>query len=421
MKTILFISEAASLAQVVRLATLARSLEGARYQVHFACARFDDIIFAGCPFTLHPIYSLSPATVDRRVRTGLRSYGRRTLARYVAEDRALMQRLRPDLVVGDLRLSLPVSAPASGVRYACLINAYWSPEAERDGFPLPDHPIVSLLGVDLAARHFRKALPYVFDHFARPVNALRRAHGLPPVGSLQNVLTKADYTLYPDVPALVPLRRPAASSGRFLGHVDWSAPVPLPPWWRRLDPGRPTVYLTLGSSGRVELLPLVIDTVAAMGFQVIVSTAGRAAVDSGWRHVYAADYLPGRTAARVACAVISNGGSSTGYQALAEGRPVLGIPSNLDQYLASDAIGRFGAGLHVRAGSAERAAIRAALLRLVGERSFAERAATAARELAKGDAGALFASFVDEALESRAPAHRARIGANRSWDGASTP
>ena len=50
---------------------------------------------------------------------------------------------------------------------------------------------------------------------------------------------------------------------------------------------------------------------------------------------------------------MSNGGSTTGYQALAEGRPVLGIPFNLDQYLASQAIERTGAGLVVRAGLAD--------------------------------------------------------------------
>ena len=59
--------------------------------------------------------------------------------------------------------------------YAALINAYWSPFAERDGFPLPEHPIVKLLGVALAERYFERALPFVFRHFARPVNQLRRA------------------------------------------------------------------------------------------------------------------------------------------------------------------------------------------------------------------------------------------------------
>jgi UDP:flavonoid glycosyltransferase YjiC (YdhE family) len=48
--------------------------------------------------------------------------------------------------------------------------------------------------------------------------------------------------------------------------------------------------------------------------------------------------------------VICNGGSTTGYQALYEGVPILGIASNLDQYLAMSYITNAGAGKLMRAG-----------------------------------------------------------------------
>src|SRR5438132_2651447 len=99
---ILFVSEAVTLAQVVRLATLARSLDPTRYEVHFAAARFDELVFGGAPFLRHPIFSLSPEVVEARVVGGRRIYGASTLARYVAEERALLTALRPALVVGDL-------------------------------------------------------------------------------------------------------------------------------------------------------------------------------------------------------------------------------------------------------------------------------------------------------------------------------
>ncbi len=152
-----------------------------------------------------------------------------------------------------MRLSLAISAPVEKVPYAALINAYWSPFAERDGFPLPEHPIVKLLGVALAERHFPRALPAVFRHFARPFNRLRLRHGLEAIGTLPEVLTFSDLTLFPDVPALVPTRDSPAHH-RYLGYVPWAPPVPLPDWWGRLHPERPTVYVTLGSSGRVQRL-----------------------------------------------------------------------------------------------------------------------------------------------------------------------
>ena len=403
---ILFVAEAVTLAQVVRLVTLARALDPGRYEVHFASARFDELIFAGTPFKRHPLFSLSPGVIDARVVSGRRLYGRRTLARYVRDERALFAELRPELVVGDLRLSLAVSAAVDRVPYAGLINAYWSPDAVHQGFPLPDHPIVRLLGVRMAEEYFPRALPFVFRHFARPVNALRRANGLPELGSLPKVLNAGDHTLFPDVPALVPLRPPTAPSpstatggpATFLGPVLWSPPVALPDWWDALDPQRPTLYVTLGSSGRVQRLPLVIDVAARLGFQVLVATAGRGGVPSTLPpHVHVADFLPGEVAARRAVAVISNGGSTTGYQALSQGRPVLGIASNLDQYPAMTAIERAGAGLLLRAGTLDAEGLAAALTRLVTEPSFSTQARALSDEFARWDSGDNFRRLVARA------------------------
>jgi UDP:flavonoid glycosyltransferase YjiC (YdhE family) len=398
-RRILFVAEAVTLAQVVRLATLARALDPARHEVHFASARFDDLVFAGTTFTRHAIHSLSPRVVEARVAAGRRLYGTRTLTGYVAEERALLDALRPDLVVGDLRLSLSISAAVERVPYACLINAYWSPRALRRAFPMPDHPIVRWLGVPRAERFFPRALPRVFAHFVAPVNALRRRHGLSSIAGLPEVLTHGDHTLYPDVPALVPTSG-LPKNQRYLGPVLWSPAVPLPAWWKTLDPQRPTIYLTLGSSGHVQHLPLAIEAAAGLGYQVLVATAGRCNPSAISRHVYVADYLPGHLAARRAHLVVSNGGSTTGYQALAEGRPVLGIPFNLDQYLAMTAIADAGAGVLLRAGTLDRPNLRQALVRLLAEPSFANAAVRLGDEFARWNAPTAFAAFVDNGFDN---------------------
>jgi UDP:flavonoid glycosyltransferase YjiC (YdhE family) len=395
LRRVLLVSEAVTLAQVVRLVTLARALDPTRFEVHFAAAHFDEMIFADTSFTRHQIHSLTPDIVAARVASGRRIYGRRTLSRYVDDERTLLRALRPSLVVGDLRLSLSVSAPLEGVPYASLINAYWSPQVLREEFPLPDHPIVSLLGVRRAARYFPQARPAVFRHFARPVNALRARHGLPSLGSLSDVLTHGDHTLFPDVPALVPTRDLPAHQ-KYLGPVLWSPPIPLPPWWEALDPQRPTIYVTLGSSGRIERLPLVVDVAAGLGFQVLVATAGRSRLGAVPRHVHVTDYLPGHLAARRALLVVSNGGSTTGYQALAEGRPVLGISANLDQHLAMTAIADAGAGLLLRAGTLTPAPLADALGRLVSEPSYTQAAGRLRDEFARWNAPTAFAAFVEE-------------------------
>jgi UDP:flavonoid glycosyltransferase YjiC (YdhE family) len=399
---ILFVAEAVTLAQVVRLVTLARALDPARFEIHFAAARFDELAFRGTDFVRHTIRSLAPEVVERLVASGKRLYDRGTLEDYLEDDRRVIGTVRPAMVVGDLRWSLAVAAPLARVPHAALINAYWSPHAERDGFPLPDHPIVSLLGEKTAAKYFPIAMPKVFGHFAAPLNALRRKHGLPEIGGLAEVLTCGDDTLFPDIPELVPTR-PSAARHRYLGPVLWSPEVPVPPWWDRLDPARPTVYVTLGSSGRADRLPMVVDAIVARGLQAIVATAGRAALPSATPlpHVYTAPFVPGHLAARRAFAVISNGGSTTGYQALAEGRPVIGVASNLDQYLAMTAIERAGAGVLLRAGSLTQAGVEAALDRVRDGADLRVAAEELQRRFVAWDAAERFRAFVDERVEIR--------------------
>ena len=359
----LFVAENVSLAQVVRLKVLAEALNPQRYNVVFACSRFDPMIFHGFGGERHRIASVSPEQMLRRLQRGQRPYALPTLVRYARQDLELLERVQPALVIGDLRLSLAVAAPKLGVRYAALINAYWSPYARHESFPMPEHPVIDWLGAPRVAPHFHKALPFVFDHFARPLNQLRRLYGMRPVGSLLEALTFGDDTLYPDVPELTPTHE-LPKSHRYLGPVLWAPNGPLPACFDQLDE-RPIVYLTLGSSGSLRALDHVLQAVSRLPLQVLLASAGRFQRVQLPANVHAAEFLPGDVAARRAALVICNGGSSTAYQALAEGVPVLGLPFNLDQYLSMAAIERAGAGRALRSGSAGADAIALAIERLL--------------------------------------------------------
>jgi UDP:flavonoid glycosyltransferase YjiC (YdhE family) len=346
---ILFVSEDVTLEQVVRLAVLAQSLDPSRYEVHFACGHFDELVFRDLQFARHGIVTLERETAFRALAAGKRLYEISVLRHYAEEELELFQKVKPDVVVGDFRLSLAASAPVAKVPLVTLINGYWSPYAVRDRFPIPDHPLVNLLGVQKAEKYFPIAMPKVFGHFAEPVNALRKHFGLQPIGSLMEVLTWGDVTLYPDPPGLVPVRD-LPENHQFIGPILWSPQIPLPSFFETLDQTQPLAYVTLGSSGKVDRLPMILRGLQRAGIVSIVSTAGRT---SGIEELtpYAADYLPGATVAKKCAFVVSNGGSSTGYQALAEGIPVLGVPFNLDQYLAMTAIETAGAGILLRCGT----------------------------------------------------------------------
>jgi UDP:flavonoid glycosyltransferase YjiC (YdhE family) len=366
-RRVLFVTENITLAQVVRLATLAAALPRDQYEVHFACSDFDPLIFEGTEFQRWPLYTIDKEQGFKSLAKGDRMYDVKTLERYVADEMRVMGEVKPAVVIGDFRLSLAVSAALKGVHCASLINAYWSPWAVRERWPVPDHPIVRLVGVERAEKYFPQALPKVFGHFAAPLNSVRKRHGLPEFESLSHQLCFGDSVLYPDIPELCPLSADAPASHHFLGAVQWSPRVAAPPRLRG-DASLPMVYVTLGSSGDVAALPMVLAGLDGLPIRGVLATAGRAAPTQVPANFTVAEYVPGELLASQALFVVTNGGSSTGYQALAAGVPVLGIPSNLDQYLAMQAITGAGAAITLRSGGLTKDQLRKAAVRLLDAR-----------------------------------------------------
>lgn len=399
-RRILFVAENVTLAQCVRLVALSRALDPERYELHFASSEFPDLVFAGTPLIRHQITTLAPEAAARALETGRRLYETADLLRYIEAERQLIRQLRPSLVVGDFRLSLSTSAELERVPSAVLINAYWSPFALRESFPVPDHPIIGFLGEALTEQYFPRAIPHVFRHFARPINAARARHGLAPVGSLLEVLTHGSFTLYPDDPWLTPLEG-APSEHRFLGPVCWQPELggdlggDADDPWSHLPRERPRVYVTLGSSGALRLLPMVVEALASLPVAAVIATAGRASLGTLPPHLLARPFVRGADVARAAALVISNGGSTTGYQALGEGTPVLGLPSNFDQHLATEAIDRAGAGVSLKARSASVEQIRSTVQRALADAALAQGAKTLAARFARHDAAAAFRALVE--------------------------
>lgn len=396
---VLLVAEAVTLAHFARIVTLAKALDPDLYEVVVA----SDPRYAGleapldCAF--HPIRSIPSAEFEQSLARGKPLYSVETLTRYVEEDLALLDRIKPDLVVGDFRLSLAVSAPLRHIPYAAVVNAYWSPYADT-AYPVPDLPMTRILGVTLGQKLFDLARPVAFALHARPLNRVRRKFGLPPLGSdLRNAYTWGDYTLYADIPEVVPTRD-LPPNHRYLGPVLWSTKTPLPEWWNSLPEDRPVVFLTLGSSGRADLLPLVLGALSRLPVSVVVATAGKIALAAVPANAYVADYLPVDVASRRAQLVICNGGSLTTYQALASGVPVIGICFNMDQLLNMQALESLGAGILLRAARTSAEDIFRTTNTILGQEAFNRAACQVGAALVRYDAGAVFRKAVVDMLGS---------------------
>ena len=362
---VLMMAEAVTLAHVARPVALAHALDPARYEVVLACDPRYAAFASGGPWQRVDLHSIPSAQFIRALARGAPVYDLATLEAYVAEDRALLEAVKPDLVVGDFRLSLSVSARLARVPYLTIANAYWSPHY-RGGFPLPVLPMTRWLPLPVVSALFTTFRPLAFALHGRPMNQLRARHGLPSLGpDLRRVYTDADHHLVPDLAALYPLDGPSGHH-TFIGPLMWSPSVDLPPWWDEPVPAQhDTVYVTLGSSGPAALLALVLQALDGLPVRVLASTAGAPLPARPPANARLAAYLPGDAAAARARLVVCNGGSLTVQQALAAGVPVLGLASNMDQFLNMAPITAAGAGLTLRADRISAAAIRAACQQLL--------------------------------------------------------
>lgn len=397
-KRILFFAEAVTLAHVARPIVLARALAGSDFEPIVACDLRYRRFLEREAWTNLPLHSIASAQFLESLAKGRPVYDAAALRSYVDEDRRLIDSVKPDLVVGDFRLSLSVSARLARIPYAAIVNAYWSPYYARADYPLPVLPMTQVLPLPIANALFQCARPFAFAMHCKPLNRVRQEHGLPSLGSnLRCAYTDADHVLYADSASMFPTVD-APASHHYLGPVVWSPDAQLPPWWNDLPTDRPTVYVTLGSSGRASIAGRILDAISELPVTVIASTAGRAVATRYPRNVFVTDYLPGVQAAARSRLVVCNGGSPTSQQALAAGVPVLGVASNMDQFLNMAALTRAGLGEVLRADRVRPRTVQEAALRWLTPAA-GRIAATAAASLGRSDAApGRFARFVETTM-----------------------
>ena len=339
-KRILFIGEAVSLAHVTRPLVLAQSLDPQEYEVHFACdSRYESLINVSPHIQYWPIRSIPSKTFVKAVDRGGFVLQKKDMESYVSEEMALFKKINPSLIVSDLRFTVSISAELSHITYATLANVHWSPFRDLGFDPVP-----KMAKRSTVRKIIESFIPWKYTSATATFNTFRKRYGLPLLKGYCDLATCADYTLYTEPPGFIPTL-PMPDNHLFLGPILWSPDIPKPPWWQTWDPRLPLIYVTLGSTGVARQLPEILQVLQELPVTIIVTTAARVQLPNTASNVYVADYLPGMEICRLATVTLCNGGSATAYQALSQGTPVVGIWSNIDQYLTMMIIERAGAGL----------------------------------------------------------------------------
>lgn len=396
---ILLMAEGSTLAHVGRPLVLARLLHHAGAEVVLARPSGYAWMTTDEAFEIVELHTQPPAEFTRRLDAGKPLYALDTLRGYVEDDLELLRRYRPDAVIGDFRLSLSVSARLAHIPYATLCDAYWSPEAPLAP-TLPVFPWTRFVPLGLAQALFRRIAPLAFRLHARPMEQLRRLHGLSDFGhDLRLCYTDADLRLFANPRELFPHVREHAGAA-FVGPLAWSPEGAELPQLK--SPDRPLVYVTMGSSGSPEVLRAMLPALEKFDCDIVLTTAGKPlpkGLNPGRARIF--DYLPGERVCAQASLVVCNGGSPTTNQALTHGVPILGIPQNMDQFLNMRVIERAGAGLMLRTDRIDQRVLQRTLAKLLNEPGFKAQALTLRCTEDERTRAAHLAGYIDNLLARR--------------------
>ncbi len=284
------------------------------------------------------------------LRTMKKAYNRKIFQEHLNAELNMLSKLNPHLVIVDFRLTMYVSARVLRIPIVSLLNARWLPQYFMGKYEAPDsHPLPLLTKQIFGKRIANFLWPYLIKLIQRyklsPFPRICKRYQLEVRRYLPDILI-GDYNLILDTKLWGPTKD-LPQNFKQVGPIIWSPDLPLPAWVNELDESKPSIYITMGSTGDSHLFKALFESFRDTEFQVIVSTGGQIEVnpDALSKNLYVEKYLPGEEIMKRVDMVICHGGNQTVYQAIKTGTPCLVIATHLDQEWAGQEIQTHKAGI----------------------------------------------------------------------------
>ncbi len=226
----------------------------------------------------------------------------------------LIEREAPDMVIGAQSMTVSLAAHVTGAKCAGIINSY----------------LLSTYATNPIFRHYLIGLER--GQFGKLRKRALAELGQPNIDPLP--LFKKMPLLCPDAPELLQ-NAPFFDHVHGIGPIIFEHPAPLPAWMDELDDGTPNVYIGMGSTGRLDLfLRKCYAPLSKLPYRFLVTTGGLVTDEtirnapSNFRFT---KFAPGSQLLRHCRAMIFHGGNGTMYQSLANGVPMVAVPSHIEQ------------------------------------------------------------------------------------------
>ena len=319
----------------------------------------------------------------------------RVVRRSIESDIEIIRSTNPAVVVGDMHWSLRAAAVECGVPYVSVVNGAWTKYFNFALQPFDDHVLTETLGRSIAARVLPAFKHAALWYWALPYKAWRVRRGFDvPTATLADVL-EGDATLVTDVPEFCPTRD-APDRVQHVGPILWNAPFEMPSWTHRLDRARPTVYVSVGSTGHTAVLDLAWQAFAGSGYQAIITTGGAAwSPPAPAANMFVTDFAPGRALLERADVCINHGGNGTIYQALSAGVPLVGFGGHVDQQIQLQLCEAAGVGRRIDSHGLTPSVLRAATDAVVEGAGYRQHAQRLQSAIARYDGPRLAARAVE--------------------------
>jgi len=344
MNKVLCIPDGNFLAHVTRPLEIAKCLRTMGYTVAFAGNGDYMRLPTEEGFEVIPLVTVDPKIVLDRARKGrLDIYNYDLLKEHISEETSLYKAYKPDLILGDYRMTLRTSCLLNNIPLVMIKNAMWT-DYYSIKLRTPESSILTkLFGRKLVDPIIPYIANFIFSYDIRVFNKLHKELGLRRLNNIHNVI-EGDINLLADLPDYAPTDH-LPQDHIYIGPIVWEPTVAFPERLKSLDPNRPTIYFTMGSTGFPKFFERAKEIFGTSDYQCIVTTAGMVQLSSVPDNFYVFDYLPGSKVMEISDVVVCHGGNGTLYQALIAGTPIIGIPTFGDQEYNLDRIVSLGTGI----------------------------------------------------------------------------
>jgi len=330
---ILVTSLSMSMAHVVRPLEIAKVLRDMGYRVIFSGSGKAVKLAQQAGFELRYLPDWNMAEILNKLKAGVANiHPPDVIDEWVSAELELFNDVKPVAVLDDTRMTTAISTSAAGIPRISIHNAYANPRAVR-GIMDPSLEAPNSLVDNLHIESY---------------NQIRQSYNLPPIKSLLDLL-EADLILLCDVPEYAPMHT-VRNHYHYVGPLIWGRDLSRPSWINELDPDRPTIYYTMGSTGPPKAFQAAIELFRDTEFQVLM-TLGSLVKEEDLGPLpprfFVASYASGDALARRADLIICHGGNGTAYQGLFSGNPIVSWPMLKDQCWNARRLSELGVGVTI--------------------------------------------------------------------------